>query len=295
MLSITSELTRRRSGSPRGARRPRRCSCAGRRGRPPCRPPARAARPRRRPRTPRRRARARGSHPASRTPSSATVTRSARAPGSIRPASGQPRHACPSAEAARISSSAPWRPRSPLARRSSSSTARASSNMSITACESLPSDSDAPASLSRRIGPIPSARSRSVVGHTQQHEPRPAEQAHVVVVEMRCVHRGEVRGQRAGLVEQRRWGCSRRRPGTPRSRRAARTRARAGGGPRSAAHPATVAAAAGSTARMLWIAAPMRADSVSSRASTRSAHASALPSEKRCCAPSGCAPIRPWR
>ena len=109
--------------------------------------------------------------PASCTPSSATVTRSARAPGSMRPASGQPRQACPCSVAARISDSVVWTPRRPPASRSSSSTARASSNRSMNACESEPSESVAPAPARLLIAPIPSARSRSVVGQTQQHAP----------------------------------------------------------------------------------------------------------------------------
>ena len=43
----------------------------------------------------------------------------------------------------------------------------------MTACESLPSDSDAPASASTLMRPMPSARSRSVVGQTQQHAAAP--------------------------------------------------------------------------------------------------------------------------
>ena len=68
---------------------------------------------------------------------------------------------------------ASWRPRSSVARRSSSSTARASSSRSMTACESLPSVRRAPASRRANVGPMPSARSRSVVGQ-MQHEQRAA-------------------------------------------------------------------------------------------------------------------------
>lgn len=49
--------------------------------------------------------------------------------------------------------------------------ARASSKMSITACESLPTASRAPAARSAVAGPIPSARSRSVVGQRQTVAP----------------------------------------------------------------------------------------------------------------------------
>ena len=64
---------------------------------------------------------------------------------------------------------------------------------------------------------------------------------------------------------------------------------------RSAAHAATVAQASGSTARTLWIAAPMRAPGASASAATRSAQAAALPSEKRCCAGLSGSPTPPCR
>ena len=96
----------------------------------------------------------------------------------MRPASGQPRLAWPCSVAIRSSAAALWLPRTPLARRSSSSTARASSSRSITAWESLPSVKRAPASRSARDGPIPSARSRSVVGQKQhQHAAPPSSSA----------------------------------------------------------------------------------------------------------------------
>ena len=186
--------------------------------------------------------------------------------------------------------SAPWWPRSPLARRSSSSTARASSNRSITACESLPSDSDAPASRERAhpadaVGEVALGRRAEAAARA-----RAAEQAHVGVVEVGGVHRGEARRQRAGVGEQRRrrapvggearlvlgrllghvgvqrpvalGGPRRDRPPPPRGRRRARCGSRRRCGRRRS----------------------------SSSASTRSAHASALPSEKRRCAPSGWRP-----
>ncbi len=65
--------------------------------------------------------------------------------------------------AARRSAAVQW-PRCWVARRSSSSTARISSKRSITAWLSEPRVRRAPASWSRRLGPIPSPRSRSVVG-----------------------------------------------------------------------------------------------------------------------------------
>ena len=64
---------------------------------------------------------------------------------------------------------APMMPRCSRARRSSSSTARASSNMSITAWLSEPRLNKPFASSSAGAGPIPSPRSRSVVG--QKHTP----------------------------------------------------------------------------------------------------------------------------
>ena len=68
------------------------------------------------------------------------VVRSASAPGSMRPASGQPRLAWPCSVAiAQQRRARRGCPRTPVARRSSSSTARASSSRSITAWESLPS------------------------------------------------------------------------------------------------------------------------------------------------------------
>ena len=66
--------------------------------------------------------------PASRTRVERRSSRGRRgAPGFDPPGVGQPEAACPAAVAARSSAAAAWRPRSPLARRSSSSTARASS------------------------------------------------------------------------------------------------------------------------------------------------------------------------
>ena len=55
----------------------------------------------------------------------------------------------------------------------------------MTACESLPVASDAPASSSRRAGPMPSARSRSVVGHRQAVTPAPPSSA--TSSSVRCV------------------------------------------------------------------------------------------------------------
>ena len=98
-----------------------------------------------------------------------------RAPAAIRPASGQPRLAWPSIVSACTSSAGRNRPRCNESSRSCISRPRASSSRSITACWSLPRLSPAPL-RSARAGPMPSARSRSVVG--QKHavvRPAPAD------------------------------------------------------------------------------------------------------------------------
>ena len=104
--------------------------------------------------------------PARRTERGSTVTRSARWPGVRWPAS-QPRVVMPASVAAVRRSAGRWWPRRSVARRSLSSTALASSNRSITAWLSEPRQRGLPASASDRAGPIPSARSRSVVGQKQ--------------------------------------------------------------------------------------------------------------------------------
>ena len=151
------------------------------------------------------------------------------APGSIRPASGQPRQACPCSVAARISDSVVWIPRRPLASRSSSSIARASSKRSMNGVRVR-------AERERRAGagepahrPIPSARSRSVVGQAQQHAPASPSKPHVGLVEVRRVYGREARVERAGVGEQGGRRPRRRRRGTPRSRPVAQRRARAAG------------------------------------------------------------------
>ena len=116
-----------------------------------------------------------GSAPAVRTVSSRTATRSAGAPTASLPASGLPSGAW-LVSAAR-SSAGRNRPRSPVASRSCISSALASSIGSTTACWSLPSESGAPASCSARAGPMPSARSRSVVGHRHTPVPEPPSSA----------------------------------------------------------------------------------------------------------------------
>ena len=65
---------------------------------------------------------------------------------------------------------------------------------------------------------------------------------------------------------------------------------------RRSAHPATIAADSGSTARTLWIAAPALAPGPRSpRSSTRSAQAAALPSPKRSWSGSSGVPNPPCR
>ena len=147
-------------------------------------------------------------------------------------------------------------PRTPVASRSSSSIARASSNGSMTACESLPVASEAPASSSRRAGPMPSARSRSVVGQRQAVTPAPpssATSSSVRWVAWTAVKRSDSAPASASSPVGVRpcaarhssfsFGCS-------------ETCACSG---RPAAHAATIRADSGSTARTLWIAAPTRA------------------------------------
>ena len=70
----------------------------------------------------------------------------------------------------RAATATSWCPRVPDASRSSSSTARASSSRSITACESLPRVTSAPAARRSDAEAMPSARSRSVVGHRQHQQ-----------------------------------------------------------------------------------------------------------------------------
>ena len=100
-----------------------------------------------------------------------------------------------------------------VARRSSSSTARASSSRSMTACESLPSVSRAPASRRANVGPMPSARSRSVVGQRQHEHRRRAEQPDVGRREVGGVDGGEPlrrarRRRRAARSASRPWAAS---------------------------------------------------------------------------------------
>ena len=89
-----------------------------------------------------------------------------------------------------------------VARRSSSSIARASSNRSMTACESLPT-------RQRRAGLAQPPRRADAVGEVAlgrraqaARRARAAEQRDVVVGQVRRVHRGEALGERAGVGEQ---------------------------------------------------------------------------------------------
>ena len=100
-------------------------------------------------------------------------------------------------------------PAAPVTSRSSISTARASSNRSITAWLSLRAQSTAPAARSAAAGPMPSARSRSVVGQKQTVARFRPYSVDVGVAEMRAVDRGEVAGQGPGVVRGPRWASSR--------------------------------------------------------------------------------------
>ena len=120
----------------------------------------------------------------------ATTTRSAGAPTAIGRRRPSPGAAWPAAPAAVTSSAGVKRPRCRLGSRSCSSSPRISSNGSITACWSLPRQSGLPASASARAGPMPSARSRSVVGQKQTPVPVPPEQGDVVAGQVGGVHRG---------------------------------------------------------------------------------------------------------
>lgn len=230
-----------------------------------------------------------GRGPAVRALSSAIVVKSASAPASRRPASAQPSEACPSAVAARSNWAAVQCPRVRVRSRSSSSMARASSNRSITAWLSLPRLSGLPASCSRLAGPIPSARSRSVVGHMQIVVPEPP--SSVMSSSVRCVAwTAEVRGpstpwsarSRVGVTPCVAWqasfsaGCS--------------DRWTCSGAWRSSLQRTAAASWSAGTARTEWTAAPIRACGRSARASARSAQASASPSLKRSWCGSGAAP-----
>ncbi|CAM3572520.1 hypothetical protein STAL104432_25625 [Streptomyces albus] len=236
----------------------------------------------------------RGTGPAVRTESSPTVVKSARAPVSSRLDSGQPSAVCPPSVAARSSCPAVQWPRVRLARRSSSSSARASSNRSMTAWLSLPSDSAAPARSSAGAGPMPSARSRSVVGH--MHTPVPDRPIRRMSSLSRWVAwTAVVRGVSTPCSASSAVGVM---PCTPRQASFSAVcsdRWTWRGAPRSSAHCATVPSSRAGTARTECTAAPVRTWSPWGRkAETRSAHACAVPSLKRSCCRVGASP-RPLR
>ena len=142
-----------------------------------------------------------GPAPTVRTESRRMVVRSAGAPGAMRPASGQPRLAWPFAVAIVSSAATSWCPRVPVARRSSSSTARASSSMSMTACESLPRVISAPAAAQERCGG--DAVGEVALGGRAQAAPAvvPAEQPDVAPGDVHGVDRGERLVEHAAVRE----------------------------------------------------------------------------------------------
>ena len=178
-----------------------------------------------------------GRDPAVRGESSADGNESARAPASSRPASGQPEARVPGrwprAAARRAEPSALHR----RAAARASPAPRASSNRSITACCPSRATAGPRRRAAARAGPMPSARSRSVVGQKQQVVPvRPSAAMSSAV---RCVAWtawSAGRARPAPCEQPGRVSC-RRTPGTPRSRPAARTGARAAAPPRR--RPAT--------------------------------------------------------
>ncbi len=120
-----------------------------------------------------------------------------------RPASDQPSASCPARLAALSSSAAVKVPAEPgCAAARPAPAPRASSNRSMTAWLSLPRLSGLPASASCGAGPIPSARSRSVVGQKQTPVRLVAEQPYVGVAEVGGVHCRGARPEHAGVGEQ---------------------------------------------------------------------------------------------
>jgi hypothetical protein len=186
--------------------------------------------------------------------------------------------------AARSSSAALKWPRRSVRKRSSSSTARASSNMSITAWLSLPRHSG---DASARAGPMPSARSRSVVAHMHTVVPprrrmSPSVRCVAWTMQLPLPSAPCSSSSSAGV---RPWAARHASFSARCSDRCA-----CSGALRSRAHSATVASWSAGTARTEWIAAPIRACGAARSAEARSAHACASPSEKRCWAPSGGVP-----
>ncbi len=150
----------------------------------------------------------------------------------------------------------------------------------MTAWLSEPSESGEPARWRATAGPMPSARSRSVVGHMQVPVPESPSRAMSSSVRwVLCTP--VVRGPRTP------WSASSRVGVRPCAARQASfsavcsDRCTCSGARRSSAHRATVVNCPAGTARTEWIAAPIRAWSRSLRTAQRSAQASALPSENR--------------
>ena len=190
----------------------------------------------------------------------ARVTRSARAPGASRPASAQPRHACPATggggeqlAGGEVAALVGGQPLVELQR------PRLLEQVDDGVAVAAEASAGTPAARRRAAGPMPSARSRSVVGHRQTRGRACAEQRDVGV------------GQVGGV--DRAWSSG---PSTPVRRRAAasacsRARARqasfsagcserwtCSGAPRAAAQSRDRrAAVAAGTARTEWMAAPI--------------------------------------
>ena len=226
-----------------------------------------------------------------------TVTRSAIAPGSIRPASGQPRHRV-TGGGRRPQQRA--RGRGGRAPRSQALVelhrARLLEEIDDGVGVGAEGEADAGRRASRAAGADPVGE--VALGRRAQAAGRAgvAQEAEVGVGEVGGVDRGEALRQRPRLGRAARSGSRRARRGTPRSRRAARRRGRGAGQPRSLAQAATAAADPGSTARTLWIAAPIRAPAPSLRAPPPAPpSASASPSAKRRWASAGSCPMPPCR
>ena len=201
-----------------------------------------------------------GGTPAVRTLSRPTVTRSARSPGGDAPGVGPAQRRVPGdggggqqlggGEGAAACGCAAARP---------APAPRASSNRSITAWLSLPRLSGLPASASSAgrpdpVGQVPfGGRAEADAG------PAVAEQAYVRAGQVGGVHGRRARPEQPGVGEQRRSGCARAPPGRPRSRRAARTGARAAAPPVRRPSRRRPASCSAGTARTECTAAPTRA------------------------------------
>src|SRR3954447_560585 len=231
--------------------------------------------------------------PASPIESRPTTQRSAHAPTSSLPPF-HPSASWPAAVAARSSAAGSWLTRCSLASRSFNSIARASSNMSMRAFESVPRHSDTPSSASADARPMPSARSRSVVG--QKHELtldaasilRSPSVRWVVWTAVKWVSRQPTSASTSTGVP----------PFTSRhssfSRRCSDTCAWSGK-PRARDHAAISLSSVGCTARTLWAAPPILTVWLAESCSTRTNQSSIDASAKRRCAPCGGSVNPPWR